>query len=678
MISQRKMTERWFYFPVLRQGNRYVESPISSLMGLDRPTVSELENYIKRHYRCIQSNVELEGKTYKTDVYIPNLEDDYDLSYVIADSDGIPKGIESGEVVKVDHLNEYLHHLSSDVSYAEGISPDQTSYLKTEFMIPSFDEIDPLTGIKITEHSWEAAKHKSRVIIVGDPGAGKTTCMRKWTLDLVSSSVNQSTKQTIPIYIQLRQWQDNTDVLDNVRRELDKQGGSFLASNLMQLIESGRLLIMLDGLDELQTPLQERARNSIIDVASRYSRLGLIVTMRKFGYHWYFPGFSHLQIKPFSETAIKEWTCQRLYDDSDKSWKIFFSHLQEQPELLELVRNPLMLTMAVYVYKRRSLVPQNRSTLIGNYIEALVDLWDMVRGVTRSTEIFASPSYKYSSLCRIAFSLQQSGKTSFTRRDFIELEKRHMEENDAEEMLSVLIKHTGLFTKSEHQGVEEWSFQNRSIAEYLTARYIIERTDDTGNLFQELLKNKKWQDIWLFTCGAAQDATHLIDFVLKNKNLGTLTKSILLAEVFAQNLTVDNQVIQRSCSSIVASLESLIEPLDVTELSNLNEIEELLWEISFGVRADKLGNFTTRESNIRRLMRLIYNARAGSAKQYLERAMQNSTNKSIRLFSECLEFDGLYKDEIKKQDDDTLFLIKIFPETPQTEITNTMHLSNTD
>src|SRR6266508_2461498 len=118
-------TKKLYYFPVEKQGDRYIEAPESILMGAERPVVPELEEYLKKHYIRAKSEVELNGNTYFTDVYVPNQNDD--LCYVIANADGMPLDEEHTETVNTEHFIDYIEYLYERLSYAEGISPDQIS-----------------------------------------------------------------------------------------------------------------------------------------------------------------------------------------------------------------------------------------------------------------------------------------------------------------------------------------------------------------------------------------------------------------------------------------------------------------------------------------------------------------------------------------------------------------------
>lgn len=653
-----------FYFALKRKGKRFIEAAESEMLGMDRPVVPELSDYLRHHYRRIISEVELAGSTYSTYVYIP-VEGD-DLSYVIADINGVPKDAPSSEPITLNLFEEYLSQLKEKLSYTEAISPEQASYLGSQFMTPTFSELDPEGKDPIIERSWEDVLHRNRTVIMGEPGAGKTTCLRKLAIEVAARRSEPSQNQVIPVYIQLREWDQTSEVIENARRQLLQQNAVWVASNVEKLCEAGRLLIILDGLDELPTNVRDQGVESILQVARLYPRLGLIVSTRNTGYDWRLPGFSYFEINPFSEAKIKEWTCQRLYDDKGKSWKLFFNRLHEQPDLLHLASNPLMLSIAVFLYRRSSLLPQNKATLIGQFVDALVDLWDVVRGVTRSAELWAAPSKKLSTLCRSAFFLRKCGKRTFSYEDFFEWEQGRTDQDVADQMLPILRMHTGLLRTDEHGRSDQWYFRHECITDYLAARHLVERTEDTSLFLRGRLSDEQWQEIWLLACGITQDATHLTSIVLTSE-ISDVSKAILLATAFAQNLSLDQGILEEGCSLILSAFEALMERLEVLDPLKNEEEKSVLWSLTLQRRIDEVEFDSHEDIDLRRLLKSLYKARSGIAQKLLGKMLKNSHIRAVSAFSHSLDFNGRYQDTVAVIENRNLLSISIYPESPNLE-----------
>lgn len=625
-----------YCYPVEKHGDRYVESPESTYLSIDRPHFNDLANYISHNHRPILSDVEIDGRAFRTTVYVPN--DPNDNSFVVADENGRPPDALQDSELDPVVSQRYYYYIWKKISYSESISPGQASYLETEFMIPSFVDItDSENKSDRVSRSWQEIKNISRLVILGEPGSGKTTCLRKLTLEHIRDKDTASHK-LIPIYIQLRNIENIHNLYDEVKNHLSFHTDKTDNYQIETLAQSGQLMLVLDGLDELENETRSRAKSRILDISRQYPQIKVVVSTRMHGYDWRIPGFTHVELEPFSNKKLLEWTYQKLYSRKNESWSSFISLLTSDIDLLKLAQNPLMMSLIVFLYQYRSLLPNRKVDLVGEFVEVLVDSWDTVRGVYRNTEDWASPSRKVEALCRSAFALTMTGKVTFTEREFIAWQNFDSDKPTSRELLQVLVSHTGLVKWDDKlDGENHITFHHRTFVDYFAALYLVQSTKDAEDIVEDNLDKLNWQPVWEYACGITPDASHLLNLMLRNKRLNEINKAVLSAKALSQITSVSNDTLVKTIELIRTTLEMLFYKYSLhSSKDDADTNNTKVWRLKLRVSKSLINDF----DDVKHLLESIYNSRSSTFASKLKESLYSSNTPAIVVFSKCLEEDG--------------------------------------
>ena len=208
-----------------------------------------------------------------------------------------------------------------------------------------------------------------KLLILGNPGSGKTTTM----LDLAKVLIDRAEAQPelpIPVLFNLSSWKDDKQLIrDWLAAEL-RSKYSVSPKVGTKLLEDRRLLPLLDGLDELKSERQEACAAAINQLlAGENPPLALVVCSRREEYDNYetrlrLGGAICLQAPTLAQ--IQEYLGQVERSDL---WEV----LSQDADLQALVEAPLFLSIVILAYPAQSLGEWRQ---LDSQQDRRQDLWD--------------------------------------------------------------------------------------------------------------------------------------------------------------------------------------------------------------------------------------------------------------------------------------------------------------
>ncbi|NCS03013.1 MAG: DUF1257 domain-containing protein [Microcystis aeruginosa G13-07] len=228
-----------------------------------------------------------------------------------------------------------------------------------------------------------------RTVILGDPGAGKSSLLQYLALNWAEKELSQRVLFPLPLLIELRIYARDKDEkkCQNIL-EFFHQGNLICHLNQLALddkLEKGQALVLFDGLDEVFNPqLREEIVTDIKRFSIEYPQVQIIVTSRWLGYkaeELNHAGFEHFMIQDLDKDQIEDFI-QRWHDlafenrdDKTQKQERLQKAIKESKAIRELAGNPLLLTMMAILNRTQEL-PRDRSKLYEKASEVLLHQWD--------------------------------------------------------------------------------------------------------------------------------------------------------------------------------------------------------------------------------------------------------------------------------------------------------------
>ena len=383
-----------------------------------------------------------------------------------------------------------------------------------------------------------------KLMVMGKPGAGKTTFLQKVALQCIRGELPLS---SIPIVIGLRNLAeemransntvgDDFSLLDYINGKLRDFGIS--GQQVETLLKHGKVLILLDGLDEVRAEHTNTLLKQITQFSETYYQNHFIITCRFAAQEYRFPGFTYVEIADFNQIQIeafaKKWfvaTTSRQDKEKGLNLAVQFIEKLKLPEnqpIRELVRTPILLNLTASVFQAKADFPKKRSKLYEAGLDILLVRWDEARGIQRD-ELYRSLSLpqKIKLLSYVAATTFEQGNYFFEQNEIVQyiadylttlhgvsLDPETLRLN-SEAVLKAIEAQHGLLVE-QAQGI--YSFSHLTFQEYFTARNIV-ASPDAATLMEALQRlsthvaQPQWREVFLLSAGLLRNTEPLLQLM---------------------------------------------------------------------------------------------------------------------------------------------------------------------
>jgi hypothetical protein len=339
------------------------------------------------------------------------------------------------------------------------------------------------------------------LLITGAAGYRKTSFCRWNTLNDIND-LSADPGGRLPIYIALhRVAQGPLESFEQLLHlgALDDLGP--LGVETGELL-SRKLRLYLDGLDEVPSVARQR---EIIEFArekvAQLPNMQVVVTGRDHVHGPWLHWLQRVSISEFSSAEVDEFVDKWLQHDNSNVKK-FNDQLAKVPNIVPLLRVPLLASLILSVYRKVEQLPDSKVRLYDLFVGLLCGGWDDAKRVQRQGQF--GPEIKKQVLTRVAGTLQQSKKRECTDEEFRRAiagvaPKLATKWTD---LLEDLIKDGLLLPTGSWYGFAHLSFQ-----EYLAAKDLLDSTgnDATIRLRWYLEGDDWWKEVLAFYVGMLQN-----------------------------------------------------------------------------------------------------------------------------------------------------------------------------
>ncbi|GEM_PF-1623184 len=360
-----------------------------------------------------------------------------------------------------------------------------------------------------------AVKMFPRLLILGEPGAGKTTSLKMlaaeyavWRGEGKEPGLNEPEDFNLPIFVDLSAYPTLSagDAKHGLWRLITASVRGVHDVDVRKRLAAGGCLLLFDGLNEVGEAYDEVVHQirHLVNIEAPHNRF--VVTCRPGVYRdelrHEFVAFQLERLSSFNASKVLE--IEIGAEKAQAAWKGLDEYTRD------LCRNPLMLTLLADELRASDTPPQNRAQLFDRFVDRYLSEWARVKGagaVRVEKEILSALAWRLGTN-RTLLSADEAAAAMSARLTELQSKKEASADLNVASLNREFLEHgllrenagqTGFF----HQAVQEYFFA-REVALHQSIEYVLKHVGDPA-----------WAEVLVFVCGLVEDATEVVREVMK-------------------------------------------------------------------------------------------------------------------------------------------------------------------
>ena len=412
------------------------------------------------------------------------------------------------ELLREDNYERFLKkHVSRNIKVRTIHSSEKDVFLNDIYHALSIIDIDEKVDTKIEDGYF--LENNNLTNIIGLAGQGKSTILRKLFIEQLKHG------EKIPFFIELAKVEES-GILKQIESIFIDCGINTTEEKIENLLSSGKVLLLLDGFDEVSPLYRKQTINEIISI-HRKNESQIITTTRPDTEICHEANIINYNVKKLTKQDIfailKKLNSSSSHLDEELLPKIH-KILSENKKLTQVMNSPILVTLFYICYPLLDKIPRNAVDFYENLFATLYRRHDKVKNIERYKNSSISYIKAYEVFCALSFISLYNEQGSFNElslhncvEESMKVSSLDTEKNIPEKVAKDFINVTCLIQKD---GYDRFVYLHKSVQEYHASQFIKNmNTEKKKKLYikiaDEITENNKFSNVVKFLLSTDED-----------------------------------------------------------------------------------------------------------------------------------------------------------------------------
>jgi predicted NACHT family NTPase len=378
-----------------------------------------------------------------------------------------------------------------------------TFQVSQDKMLQTFDLRNDRLGLgdRIQRNpGFDVANKESRLLILGKPGSGKTTFLKHLAVDWCHGKF---LPDLITVFIEFRQIRNKDwKLIDTIVKEL----GTQKQKESEDLLKRGKLMILMDGFDEVPTgQLRRNVQAQLQSLVEAYPGNRFILTCRTQIIESIPDQFKAVEVADFNDEQVLNFV-HNWFEANDRDpayisdqWDKFSQSITTNLALKELTVTPVLLGLMCLILQDEGEIPIAASSLYERGIKLLLRKWNDSK-IIDGWEIGTDAYRKLDVEEKEKLLVQIAAKKFENPKNFVLFEEEDLCRQVAQELglprksdgrvvlKSIEAQHGLLIERAD----ELWSFSHLTFQEHFTMKWLLGLPSEQ---LSQKISDPRWQNV---------------------------------------------------------------------------------------------------------------------------------------------------------------------------------------